>query len=185
MAAAIVLGCVGAASANVGGGGAGGGGAAVPDVPAEMAAQPASADQGMGSGAGAGAGGATDTAAEAPVEMAGAGDGNATVATAEAPVAMPGALDAVAPIAAVATVTDAAAFALVAPDYTLYPGVDYGPTTVPPPTVPIVDIVDGGFTTVDAAECAIQCSMTIGCNSASYYGDNAVELWPGAHLIPL
>ena len=166
MAAAIVLGCVGAASANVGGGGAGGGGAAVPDVPAEMAAQPASADQGMGSGAGAGAGGATDTAAEAPV-------------------AMPGALDAVAPIAAVATVTDAAAFALVAPDYTLYPGVDYGPTTVPPPTVPIVDIVDGGFTTVDAAECAIQCSMTIGCNSASYYGDNAVELWPGAHLIPL
>lgn len=147
MAAAIVLGCVGAASANLGAG--------------------AAAQQPAGTQALDPAGGAVN------VTDAGAGGGNATDAG-----AVPGEVAMGPTAAAVQTVTDPAAFAAVEPTYALNAGVDYSPNSVPPPAVPILDIEGGALMVADAVECAASCTMAMGCNAASYYGDNPVELWP-------
>ena len=183
-AAAIVLGCVGGAAANLVATPAVGGVAEPPvELPAEMPAEPQAVDPAAGTvtDPGAGDGGATDGTA---VGGGGGGTDGTAVGTAAGPAAVQGDPIAMGPTAAVAsTITDPAVFAAAEPTFSLYAGFDYDPTTIPPPTVPILDIEGGALTVASAVECAAQCELAPGCNAASYYGDNAVELWPGTHRL--
>jgi PAN domain len=103
----------------------------------------------------------------------------ADVGAADAPMADAPGDDAGAPVALPSTITDVALLAELDPPYTGYAGVDYIPTSTPPPTVSIVDLGEG-LVVIDAEECADMCSALAGCNAASYYGDNPSNLWPGA-----
>ena len=77
----------------------------------------------------------------------------------------------------ISTITDLVELAALDPPFAAYLGVDYGPATVPPPMVTITDL--DGMVVDDAAECALECAELPECNSASYYGDNPSDDWPG------